>query len=219
MTENKTNRNFTQKKAEELKSQLQNIQSQLQVIEAQEEQKYKNEGPGETLLQWEAPERVVTPKSRIWYVLVSFGFVLAIAFAVLTQDWLLILVLVALMALIYVSNNYHPKIIEHEVSSKGIVTGGNLYPWRNVDGFWISKKGKYHQLIVDLDRSVTPNRLILPLGQTTTKTVVETVERFAPYFNKVEIGQDILNLFSTGEYVPLSHIVLDKSTKTKKDEE
>jgi hypothetical protein len=184
------------------------LQSQLESAEALQKIKQEQAQPLKTLLSWEAPSRIFFERSRAWYVIVSFLFMLGIAFATLTKEPLLIVALIALMFLIYLSSTIKPHLIKHEITNKGIKSNKEIWQWSEIKGFWMSKRGKYDVLIVDLRKDITPNRIMLILGTADPEQVVKLLLRHSClYLNKKQIGEDFINVFTLGSYRPVTDFV------------
>lgn len=194
----------------ELKLKLDSLQEQIKQARAA-----KSQAPMETIFSWEAPERVVTEHSRAWYLVVTFIFLGAILFATLIKEPLLIAALIALMILIFISTTIKPQIVKNEITTKGIRSGNKIWNWSIVEGFWLATRGKHTLLIMNLEEKQVPNRTILLLGAEDPKRLVSILVKYLPYIPRKEIGEDIINIFTLGEYIPLSEFIdlEDKSNR------
>ncbi len=191
----------------ELKAKLDSLQEQIKQAEDAQSQTEISQAPMETIFTWEAPERVVTQHSRPWYLVVAIVFLVAILFATLIKEPLLIAALIALMILIFISTTIKPKIVKNEITNKGIRSGNKIWNWGITEGFWLSTRGKHTLLIMNLEEKQVPNRVILLLGAENPKKLVSILVNYLNYVPRKDIGEDIINIFTLGEYVPLSEFI------------
>lgn len=194
-------------KLDELKSKITELQQQINAAESVVKTKEEEKAPLKTLYSWEAPNRVHADRSNLWYAIVSLGFMLTIAFAALSKDIMLVLVIVVLMFLVYLSNVIKPQIVTHEITNKGIKSGSNIWLWHNIDGFWLSKRGKQMLLILDLNVKNSPSRVILLVGTGDYQQILKLLLKHIPYFSRKEVQEDLINIFTIGEYIPLTQFI------------
>lgn len=133
-----------------------------------------------TLLKWSAPVRPFKKRDREYYTTIaSIVFLLAVILLFL-KEWLLIAVLVALMFVAYVLATVPPEKTEHELNSRGIMTGGKLYKWEDMVRFWFTHK--WHDTILHLDTKLKfPGRLMLLLGEADEVKVKEIIGKYVQY--------------------------------------
>lgn len=198
-----------------IQKKISDLKSQLAAVEGMRKSREEEAAPIKTFLSWEASDRVFFDRSRGWYVGVSLLFMLGIAFAALTEELLLIVVLIGLMFLVYLSSTIKPQLVKHEITNKGIKSGKDIWQWNEIKGFWIGKRGKYDILFVDLEGVKTPNRIMLILGSVDPREVVETLIRHATYLNKKQIGEDLVNVFTLGNYKPVTDFLEEKKESKK----
>jgi hypothetical protein len=198
------------KKYDEIKRKIQNLQAQLESVEEEEEVRRLEKQPLTTLMEWEAPDRIRNQRGRGYYVTISLVFMLAIAFATITEEILLVVALIALLALIYISSSLKPGLVRHEITNKGIKTGSDIWAWNEIRGFWISKRGGFDVLFVDLNKQVAQDRLMLILSTKDPKEIVKVLIKHTTYLNRSQIKEDIVNVFTLGTYQPITRFEEDK---------
>jgi len=195
----------------ELESRLTNLKTQLEISTQLEKAKQQESKPLETILKWEAPNRIFSEKGRRWYVIVSFLFMLGIVASALTKELLLIIVIIALMMLVYLANSIKPTLVVHEITNKGIRSGNDLWLWKNINGFWIAKRDQHLIVFLNLIDLTTHNRIMLLLGTEKPAEVVKILIRHISYLPRKDIGEDLINIFTLGEYQSLSKYLEDNS--------
>jgi len=132
------------------------------------------------LLQWTAPEKPTHIRGKRWYV--GAGLVLAAltAYAVLTEAWSFIVVIV-LMAVVYglVHRKPHPQ---HTV----IVTEQHLQwdkrtiPWNDCEGFWMLQGPGYVELHIEL-KTGRKRHLTVQTGTNDSQQMHTLLAQFMPF--------------------------------------
>lgn len=116
-----------------------------------------------TLLKWSAPVRPFKKRDREYYTTIAAIVFLLAVILLFLKEWLLIAVMAALMFVAYVLATVPPESVEHELNTRGIMTGGKLYKWEDMLRFWFTKK--WSETILHLDTKLKfPGRLMLLLG-------------------------------------------------------
>jgi hypothetical protein len=116
-----------------------------------------------TLLKWSAPVRPFKKRDREYYTTIAAIVFLLAVILLFLKEWLLIAVMAALMFVAYVLATVAPESVEHEINTRGILTGGKLYKWEEMVRFWFSKK--WSETILHIDTKLKfPGRLMILLG-------------------------------------------------------
>jgi hypothetical protein len=173
--------------------------------------------PLETIYKWDAPERVFEKRDRRWYVIVASVAMGAIVLSALTNNFVLIFAIIALVLVLYTLNTIPPHIINHEITNKGVHSFDNLYTWKNIQSFWVVKRGKEFviNLEVKLNSETSHRRMIILVGSGDLQKIVAYLVRHIDYLSPNEVGINPFNRFIEGEYLPLLKIVNDKNLQTK----
>lgn len=133
-----------------------------------------------TLLKWSAPSRPFKKRDREYYTTIAAIVFLLAVILLFLKEWLLIAVMVALMFVAYVLATVPPEVVEHELNTRGIVTGGKLYRWEDLARFWFTKK--WQETILHLDTKLKfPGRLMLLLGEVNEAKVKEIIQKRVQY--------------------------------------
>lgn len=111
---------------------------------------------------WTAPDRINIRRTPKWYNGLIIGVVLTILFAILTNNYILILVVVALGFFVYVSTAVPPQIQNLAVTNKGILVDEKMYYWTDIEYFWVSEKDK--NLVINIELKDLKGRLVLLQG-------------------------------------------------------
>src|SRR3989338_3880293 len=106
-----------------------------------------------SIVSWKSPERIFKARSKKF----SQEIILA---AIAFGEFFLVGVIIALIFVVYVLATSAPGLIEHKITSMGILSGGRPFLWEELDSFWFNKKGEERLLIVQTKLHF-PTRLII----------------------------------------------------------
>lgn len=199
---------------DEIKSQIDLLEAKLRAAETETNSRLEDAAPIRTIYKWQAPERIFEPKNRSWYVTVAFFVILIVAYSALTANYLLILALIVLLILLYALNTFPPKMIEHEITNKGIKTLDRIYTWNRIESFWVSKRSNQYLLNINLFEG-SVKRMILLIGDADAGKIVQELVKRVDYINPGGTRQDILSKLTEGRHVPLTEF-LDVFEESKK---
>jgi len=133
-----------------------------------------------TLLIWKAPSRVFKKRGKEYFTTIASIAILIAIILLFFKEWLLIMVIVAMVFVTYVMATVPPETIEHQITTLGIKTGGKNYDWEDLRSFWLGEKHQQKILFVET-RIRFPKRLILLLGETNEAEVKKTLSDYLSY--------------------------------------
>ncbi len=174
--------------------------------------------PVETLYSWTAAERDYNPKSRKWYIGVGFIALFLIVLSALTNNFVLIFAIIAVILVTYTINTIPPRNITHQITNKGLYTFETIFLWKNMLAFWITlRDGKYliHLQFKGKTTDMTYQEMILLVGKTEVEKVVTLMVPYVDYLGPNEVNKSILTYWAQGKYLPLLEILKDSSVATK----
>jgi len=149
-------------------------------VEAKPVEEVKNLVELKSLLKWQAPVRPFKKRDREYYTTIAAIVFLLAVILLFLKEWLLIAVMVALMFVAYVLATVPPEKVEHEITTRGVVTGGKTYKWKDLRSFWFSKKWK--EIILHVETKLNfPGRLMMLLGGVEEKRVKEILQKQMEY--------------------------------------
>jgi hypothetical protein len=136
--------------------------------------------PLKTLLVWTAPERPFKKRSREFFTTIGAIVFLIGVILLFLQEWLLILVMIALMFVAYMMSTVEPRRIEHQITNQGIVTGGKRYPWETLNRFWFTEK--WGEKILEIETLAgLPRHIFLMLGETKQEAIKKNLADYLPF--------------------------------------
>jgi hypothetical protein len=110
----------------------------------------------EALISWNAPEHIHTEKKSDWYWIVGI-ITLSIAVVAFIFGNIItgIFVLVAAMTLV-IHASKPPRVIYHEINDRGLIIHDTLYPFLELDSFWIPHDEPYPKIILKSRKTFMP---------------------------------------------------------------
>lgn len=129
------------------------------------------------LLSWEAPARVFKPRSREYYTTIGAIVVLFCIILLFAGQFLLMFVVIAFAFVSYMLATVKPDNTTHEISSRGIRTGGNFYRWDELGRYWFQENLGQDVLYIETIK-VFPNPLMMVINK---KDEPKIKELLAPY--------------------------------------
>lgn len=96
------------------------------------------------------------------------------------KEWLLIGVILALTFVYYILSTIPPEPIEHQLTTKGVVTAGATYPWDDLTEFYFLKK--YQQTLLAINtKKRFPGRLLLLIDDKIKENLKEILSQHLLY--------------------------------------
>jgi len=174
--------------------------------------------PLKELYSWEAPERVYESKNRKWFVMVGGIGMVAIIVSALTNNFILIFAIIALILVLYTVYSIPPSKVKHQITNKGIYTMNTIFLWKNFLCFWVTKRANQYLMHFEYKGRSTDSyykRMILLLGTGELRRIVTFVVQHIDYLGPNEIDQSVLTSWAQGKYQPLLDIIGDEDIVTK----
>lgn len=137
--------------------------------------------PNEVIFSWESPDRFTYSFSNGQKTSYALVVVLISLYFVWVGQPIITLVTLAVFFLLYVLYTVPAGRVKHTVESSGIRTGGTLYPWENLTGFFFADRDTKLVLYVN-SRLNFPARLIMIVDSfAEAQKIVDACLDFIPY--------------------------------------
>lgn len=138
------------------------------------------------IVSWKSPVRIFKARSRRYFTkIILYGLILILA-AVAFGEFFLVGVIIALMFVAFVLATAEPEMIDHKITSMGIITGGRAFLWEDLDSFWLEKRGDDRVLVVETYLRF-PSRLIILLPpEVSDRTLLDILEKHL-HFHRVPV--------------------------------
>ncbi len=142
-------------------------------------------------ISWQAPVHEHREHSADWYWAVGIITIsLAVAFFIVGNILLSVVLVVGVGTLLVHAKNV-PRLLECEISRKGIRVDAKLYPWESLESFWVleeSQIGKIHsgaKILLISKKPLMPH-IVIPLDADLTEEVHEALTQMLPEEPQVE---------------------------------
>ena len=187
-----------------LKKQLNELQSKLDRANKVTTALISGDREEGLIYKWSAPTRLYLKRDRQWYWTVLLIFLIVCVMLLFIREYVLILVLMSVLFVLYVSSLVPPENSEHQITSLGIRTLGELYTWDMLKDFWISYRNGREILNVDTTIS-SPTRLIMLFSADDKAHIISALKSKAPYMDAPK-KQGWVARTSEGLYIPLADV-------------
>lgn len=155
------------------------------------------------LFQWSAPDRAqINFTNKKFLVIVGLALLFSLLLVIL-EHYFLMATIMSLLFLLYVAGTTKPLTVKHNVTARGIDTGGKLYEWYMLDSFFFSKKEDRYMLVVNTKLNY-PKTLILLLGEDDKDPLFVLLQERLLYEEIKKWGR--LDRLSYGEYISLEEV-------------
>ena len=164
------------------------------------------------VLEWDAPERQWSPKSRSWYVIYSLFFVSIIFIAALLQEYIFIVAVIAFSFLWFIQGSIPPQMTKHTITSIGVRAFNKLYTWDKIKHFWISQKSDTIFLNLEIEENDNKGfvkRIPLIISSVDNQKIFDLLINNIDYGDKDEISFNFLTPILTGKYFDISHFMVE----------
>ncbi len=142
---------------------------------------------------WEAREHNHAHKDPDWFWGIGIAATAIAVISIFIGNPLFALLIILATATLFIHAIKTPQIITIVLNEEHIAAGNDVFPYEELDSFWIVRDENGHFLILKTKRVLNP-RIILPLDMQKIETVRKYLRELIPE-KKLEI--------------PISHRVLD----------
>jgi len=111
------------------------------------------------LLEWEAPQRVFKKRPKEYFTTIGAIVILVCLILLFVQEFLLIAVIVAICFVAYTLATVEPEKTKHEISTRGVRTGGKFYRWDELGRYWFDDHSG--QTVLNIETFITFPRLLI----------------------------------------------------------
>ncbi|MBI2598857.1 hypothetical protein HYW40_01400 [Candidatus Curtissbacteria bacterium] len=133
-----------------------------------------------TIVSWKSPVHIFKQRSKKYFTKVTLYALVAILAAIAFGEFFLVGVIIAIVFVVLVLAHSAPEVIEHKVNNMGIISGGKVFLWEDLDSFWFDKRGDERLLIVQTNLHF-PSRLIIILTTISERTLLDILEKHIHY--------------------------------------
>ena len=147
-------------------------------------------------LEWQALEYEHRPKSVDWFWILGALCILGALLAMYFSNFLFGVVILIGGLVVGLHANIPPKLHSYSIQEDGIAKDLILYPFTNIQHFWISKDSFGNVLLLDVNRAVFPI-VTIPLGTIDTDWVRQAMraKRIKEIELEIPLAERLMDIF------------------------
>lgn len=185
MTKDKGEKSPEQKEREAEKSRQDDLQAREEELFRREqeldmiaqERELAFSGEEKAILKWMSAARPFKKRGREYFTTIGAIVILLAIILFFAREFLLIGVMFALTFVAYVFASVPPEKVTHEITNRGIWTGGKFFRWDILGRFWFHEK--FGQKMVSVETFLTfPRHVVLLLGDKKEEELKEVLQKF-----------------------------------------
>ena len=108
------------------------------------------------LIYWDAPEHFHTEKNNDWYWAVGIITITAVVLCFIFNDVIFGLLIIVSAFTLVVHATKKPRIIHCEINDRGVVVNDILYPFLNLESFWIDAEDAPPKVLIKSHKTFMP---------------------------------------------------------------
>lgn len=148
---------------------------------------------GKELFSWEAPEYFHHARTADWYWWVGLVAVVLLGVAVWQRSFLfgVIILLGWFTVILYAIRT--PQTLRFTITDRGLIVespesnrSGKIYPWSELDSFWVFYKPPVHEELSIKSKKTLMPYIKVPLGGEDPENVKKIVSKFLPIVEQEE---------------------------------
>jgi len=136
-------------------------------------------------IEWSTPEYVPKEHSKDWYIAVILITLSVIVAAVMYENYFFALFLAIGTSLLLYMAKRPPEIVDVKLSSRGILFHNKMYPYLELDAFWVETRFREPRIIIR-QNSKSATHLIVPIAEADP----EQVRHFLGYYLDEELQEE-----------------------------
>ena len=118
---------------------------------------------GDIVFQWTVTEYDQNIRDKRWFIMVGILGVALILFAVLTSNYLFVLVVVLFGIILFLHGMQKPLEVGFAITQTGVVLGNKFYRYSEFDGFWLIYNPPQVKTLYFSFNSILKHRIHIPL--------------------------------------------------------
>ena len=111
----------------------------------------------EALFSWQASEFESFEREKRWYLWVALILLAIIGYATYTNSPIMAITFILIGVVGYIYLNKEPRILDFQITAKGMVAGKDFYDFESMDSFWIFENStQFDILSLHIKNRLTP---------------------------------------------------------------
>jgi len=138
----------------------------------------ENANIGDIIFQWTVKEYEQDVRDRRWFILMGVLGVSLILFAVLTSNYLFVLVVVLFAIILFLHSMQAPLEVDFAITQTGVVIGNKFYRFSEFEGFWLIYNPPEVKTLYFSFNSFIKHRIHIPLHDNDPLPIREHLIKF-----------------------------------------
>jgi len=150
-----------------------------QKVSIQQDQQQKPSG-FHFLEEWNAINSYARVRTKNWYAIFILVAGALTTYAIVVSDWLFLIFIAISAGFIYLKGHIQPKMFHYGITQQGIVVNNRLYPYSNLESFWIHQPFHGYNELVAIGKKTSMTELRVPLGNKDPEAIHDIVVQHLP---------------------------------------
>lgn len=134
----------------------------------------------EPFISWQAKSHHEHLRSRDWYFAIGLITIALIGISLITQNFLFTIFIIIATAVFFMESVRPAKMLNFFIERRGIRRENTLFPYQNLESFWVREEGKYRELALRSHHTFS-SRIIFPLSEeVSTREITDILSDFLP---------------------------------------
>lgn len=109
--------------------------------------KNKHQEHRQTLLEWQTPEFIPTPRTKTWYIVAGLVVAGLVLYGIWSQSWTMVIAFLMIAVLFLLTEKQAPKEVKIVITDMGIEYKGVFHPYHHINAFWMVYHPPYVRLL------------------------------------------------------------------------
>ena len=136
-------------------------------------------------ISWHTIEYIHTPKTSDWYWIVAIITISIALISIIMNNIIFAILIVVSSFTLSLFASKKPKIVEISIDNIGITVDNTLYPFANLESFWIETREHHPKILVKSKKIFMPF-IVIFIGDIEIEKVRETLSRHLPEEEHIE---------------------------------
>jgi len=173
----------------------QGMEEQEQFFEQQSPNTGDSLSFGAVLYEWESFNDFGTERNLNWTASMVFFQLIFVLFSLITKQWFLVLLLLAIVAVTFLIARFPAKQVLNQITSLGIVIDGRTKKWSELKSFWIQQDIIHTILGFEPKGKFDLSEIVFIDGED-FNTIIDLISQYLPveekYTSLIEVVLDVL---------------------------
>ncbi|MCF7835736.1 MAG: hypothetical protein K9M15_01300 [Candidatus Marinimicrobia bacterium] len=149
----------------------------LEIKKPVQQEKQSSENISSKPIKWRCLEYEYHPKTSDWFWFVASGVLIIVITAILMKNFLFAVIAVLAGFILTILGTKKPQEIEFCISGKGVEIGEKIYPYKELDAFWVNYNPPIKKELILKSKKKLVGLVKIPLDHTDPNMVRKNLSR------------------------------------------